>query len=98
MFIAYLDFQIDEEDRFVAVEQTKSTRIQEFLKIRDQNCLLVFLVCFLATLKIWVAPTKREVNMEVGDVHFFVQTSDCEHCPPPGGVSTLEAKPSEPDF
>lgn len=39
MFIAYLDFQIDEEDRFVAVEQTKSTRIQEFLKIRDQNCL-----------------------------------------------------------
>ena len=39
MFIAYLDFQIDEEDRFVAVEQTKSTRIQEFLKIRNQNCL-----------------------------------------------------------
>ena len=36
--------------------------------------------------------------MEVGDVHFFVQTSDCEHCPPPGGVSTLEAKPSEPDL
>ena len=36
--------------------------------------------------------------MEVGDVHFFVQTSDCEHCPPPGRVSTLEAKPSEPDM